>query len=152
MSKELNTALANDLDALLDATLDDISDLPENKAFPEGSHQVDLMLSYKKIKDVLAMEVNLTYIDVLELANPSDVPPAPGDTTSILYQMDSPFGQGQFKPIASALMAHFNVTNLRGVLEQLALGAVQCAVTTKKRIDKNDKTKAFTKVVTVAVL
>lgn len=152
MSKELNTALATDLDALLDATLDDISDLPENKAFPEGSHQVELMVSHKKIKDALAMEVKLTYVDVLELTDPSEVPPAPGDTTTILYQMDNPFGQGQFKPIASALMAHFNVPNLRGVLEQLALGAVQCAVTTKKRVDKNDKTKAFTTIVTVAVL
>lgn len=128
------------LDSILDATLDDLADVPEFKPFAAGTHMASLTLTEKAIQNKPAIEWKLTHIETLELVNPEDTPPKAGDTCSgafIFVNNDgtvNEIAQGQFKEILKPLAAHFGTATNRATLE--AAQGVQVAVTMSQRAGK----------------
>lgn len=138
-----NENLNVDIDSLLDGTLDDIADLPEFKPFPAGMHQVSIVMTQKEINKKPSIELAMTYVEPMELSDPSDVPPKAGDTSNLVFFLDNELGQGQFKEVIKALKPVYGTNGSNRDTMNESAGAV-VAVVTKLRKDKNDETKVYT--------
>lgn len=98
-------------DNLLDATLDDLADLPEQKPFPTGAHVATMFLSAPTPKPGKNQQViaKFKYVKAEELTNPTDVPPNPGDEHTIFISLKkkdgtrNEFGEGQLKMLLKPL-------------------------------------------------
>ena len=148
-------------DDLLDGTLDDLKDIPEFKPFAAGAHKMTLKFdATKKINEMPAIEVKLTIIESVELANPEDTPPAPGDTSNVLYMLkkkddkgvvvDNELAQGQFKELMKALSPAFPDAKSNREIMAAAEGYEVLGVTSirENKKDKND-IKRYTSLDTV---
>ena len=126
------------LDNLLDATLDDLADTPSIQIFPAGAHKAT---AHFKIDDAKsAVQVSFTYIEPLELSDPTAVAPTAGDKNGLYLGLKkndgtaNAFAQGTLKMIAQALSQAFPGNSTREVLEK-AEGA-EVAIVTKVRYGK----------------
>ena len=125
----------SDIDNILDATLDDLEDLPESKPFPEGAHRALLTLTAKEVNSKPAIEAVFKAVETVELAAPTeDSPVKEGDEANVLYFMDNEFGQGKFKKIAKVLGEALNASSIREVVENTQ--SVEVLVITTKRANK----------------
>lgn len=145
------------IDDLLDATLDDLADVPEFKPFPVGTHQCTLEIASKVIAEKAAVEWKLTLIETIELANPEATPAKAGDTCSGAFIFTTKDGkpnelaQGQFKEMLRPLQAHFGTATNRQTME--AANGCTVAVTMSQREGKNDNAGKFFPVIdAIAVL
>lgn len=143
-----------DIDSLLDGTLDDLADLPAFKVFPEGAYTCAISIVPKKIGDISGVELKAKLETVEELADPAatDVP-APGDETSVFYNLANEFAQGAFKEILKSLRSDMNLDaslSNREVMEQA--NGVSALVVFKVRADKNDPTKLYQGIKKVAII
>lgn len=129
--------MTQDINSILDATLDDIADLPAFKTFPAGSHVVVIKFEEKKVGDNPCVELKMTAKETMELANPSDIAPAPGDETSVLFLLNNEFGLGKFKEVLKPLGEHFGTIVPRQIME--AANGAECLATTKVRKGKKDR-------------
>lgn len=141
------------IDALLDGTLDDLTDLPEFKPYPVGTHAVVLTVVDKTaVKDRVnghpGFEIKMKAIETLELANPDDAPLVAGAETSVLYLLDNPIGQGSFKKLLASAAEHFGAKSNRELLADLQGATV--AVVTRQRQNK-EKTQTYTDIVEMKV-
>lgn len=139
------TQANNDLDSLLDATLDDLADIPEFKPFPAGAHKLTINFERKTDAVVPTIIVKLTYIEPVELAEnqiEGITEAKQGDTTNLLLQFKNKdgskneFAEGTFKMIIAGLKESFpGSTN--GEIMEAAQGAEILAVTSV-RANKKD--------------
>jgi len=134
----------SNIDDLLDATLDELEDLPEFKPFPAGVHRVLVSFALKEINKATTPELTLKGIETLELADPSAEPLKEGDSTSIIFKLDNEYGQGKFKKIAAPIAAVLGTTTNRETIE--GCKDMECIIITSLRPDKNDKDKFYTNV------
>jgi hypothetical protein len=144
-----------DVDALLDGTLDDLADMPEFKAFPNGLHRCAIKMETKKIDGFTAVEVKLTAKETVELpAGSEEQPLQAGDNTNLLYFLNhkdpkvAEFGQGGFKIIMAAAAQHFGAKTNRELMADM--NAAEVLVVTKKRSNK-EKTQTYTAIDSIAV-
>ena len=137
------------LDNLLDATLDDLEDLPEFKPFPVGTHRVTITLTKKEINKHPAFELKMKAIETIELANSEDQPLSEGATDSVSYMLDNEWGRGAFKKIMTPLGQHFGISRISEVIE--AAQGAEVVVVTKQRPNK-EKTKSYTDIVELMVV
>lgn len=140
----------SDLDNLLDATLDDLADLPSFKPYPAGAHRVLATFDTKDINGKPAVELAFTYVEVGELANPTDEAPKEGDTASTMFLLDNEFGQGNLKKCAAPFCEALNLSTIRDVVEQVK--GVDCMIITSLRKDKNDPDKVYLQVKEIQVI
>jgi len=144
---EENAVMA--LDDLLDATLDDLEDLPAFTPFPHGAYKVSASMSLKEIGTKTGVELELILLEVIEMANPEDVEPRPGDRATALYFLDNKFGVGNFKKHAIVFGAALGVSNNREIIEQTK--SIECSVFTSTRADRNDPSKVYLEVKEVII-
>jgi len=137
------------LDNLLDATLDDIADLPEFRPFPAGTHKVTLALSQKSLNNKPAYEVKMTLIETIELADQSETPLTQGATDSVAYFLDNQWGLGAFKKLLKPAGEHFGTGSIRDIIENLQ--GAEVIVITRQRPNK-EKTKSYTDIVELIVV
>lgn len=135
------------IEDLMDASIDDLQDLPPFEVPPVGHYKLNLSLSRKSINDKPCIEAAFMVVETLELKNAEEKPAENGTKFSQLYTMDNEFGQGAFKlfmaPIVPAL-------GLQGKKISEIIAAVQnvtIAATVKQRADKKDKDKIYANVV-----
>ena len=146
---ELNDTTS--IDDLLDATLDDLEDLPEFKPFPVGAHKVLITLELKEIVNKQAVELNMVAIETLELAHQAqDEPLKQGDSTSLAFFMDNEFGRGALKKVSIPLAEALGTNTIRELIE--ACKYVECLVVTSLRKDKNDPDKFYTNIKELSVV
>lgn len=153
-----NENQSNALDYLLDATLDDLADIPEFKPFPEGAHRVTIQWAEKIVNSLPAMELKLVGIETQELSNPEASPLNKGDETSVVFLFKNKDGtrnemaEGNFKAILSQLAKHFGITNNRELVT--ASQNCECLALTKIRKDKNfiENGKMYTQIHSVIPL
>ena len=158
MTTNQNAQDFSDIDGLLDATLDDLADMPEFKPFPAGAHRVNVSFEKMKVNDISSISMNLVAIETVELANPEDTPVVAKDSTNVLFMLKKKDGsnndlaQGQLKGILKPLQEHFKSASNSATMED-AKGA-ECLVVTKIRTDKRDKDniKHYTEVVSLQVM
>jgi hypothetical protein len=127
------------LDNLLDATLDDLADIPSIQIFPAGAHKVTVNFKTDLVKQTV--QVGFTYIEPLEI-DPTDTPPAPGDKNSIFLGLKkkdgtpNEYAQGTLKLIAQALKDTFPGSSTKEILE--AAEGAEVAIVTKIRLGKGE--------------
>jgi hypothetical protein len=98
-------------DNLLDATLDDLADLPAQGAFPAGVHKASMILSAPTPKPGKRQLIvaKFKHQAVVEMKDPAAVPPAPGDESTLIinmYKKDgsrNEYGEGQLKMLIKPL-------------------------------------------------
>ena len=137
------------LDSLLDATLDDLADLPEFAIFHPGAHRVSVEFSVKEINKKPAVEMKMKLLETLELADPDQVPQAPGTETSIAFMLENEFGQGNLKKIMAPLAEAFGTSSLRDTMN--AAKGTECNVVSSTRADKLDKDRLYMQIKSLEV-
>jgi hypothetical protein len=133
----------SELDSLLDATLDDLADLPSFQPFPAGAHKVLATMEAKTINNKSTIELTLKHIEAMEYAGivaEADMA-KPGDTANTLYFLDNDIGQGKFKNVARVFGEALGGSSLREIVEQVT--DIECVVITSVSIDKNDPDKKY---------
>jgi len=140
----------NEINNLLDATLDDLEDLPEFKPFPPGAHQVTASLSLKEINKKQCVELEMKMIETLEVSDSNDAPAKAGDSCSTIFMLDNEYGRGNLKKVATPLGTALDTGILREIIEQAK--DIECVVITSLRTDKNDKDKKYIQVKELTVV
>lgn len=138
------------LDDLLDATLDDLEDLPEIKPFTAGAHRCTLSFSSKEVNSKPAVEAEFTYLETVELADPQAVAPKAGDKASSLFFLDNEYGRGKFKKLAAKFSALAGSSNLRTIVETVK--DVEIILINSIKVDKSDSTKEYLEIKEVEIL
>jgi hypothetical protein len=133
-----------DMDQLLDLELGDLEDLPTFAPFSKGAHRVILKMTTKEVNNNPCIEVALKLIETEELQEGQDVMES-GHETNVLYQLNNPFGQGNFKELAGNFTEMVGSGKLGAIIDACSNG-VECLVVTDQRSDKNDKTKVYTSI------
>jgi hypothetical protein len=127
------------LDNLLDQTLDDLADMPAIQLWPNGAHKATV--EFKVDKEKQSVQLAMVYVECLELADPTQTPPAPGDKNSVFFYLKNKDGkaneyaQGALKNILSSIKAVGGSTSSE-VMEN-AKGC-EVAVVTKIRMGKGE--------------
>lgn len=85
------------IEDLMDASIDDIKDLPPFEVPAVGHYKLQVSLERKVVNDKPTISANFVVLEVLELADPSGTPPTIGTKFNVLHMMDNEFGQGGFK-------------------------------------------------------
>lgn len=145
--------MSNELDNLLDATLDDIKDLPTFSPFPRGAHRVLATFGQKDINGKGAITLDFKMVETVEYANPQDAETSPtkeGDTSNTMFMLDNEYGAGNFKRCAAPFVEHVGEAGLRAIVE--GVQDVECMIITGLRQDKNDKDKYYLDVKEISVL
>lgn len=137
-----------DMDALLDATLDDLADMPEFKPYPPGAYRVTLQLEKKVVNKHPSFEAKFKLVEVIELANPEAVPPEVGAEASQLYMMDNEMGQGKFKKFMQPIGKALGLGSIREIVD--ACKGMELTIATDLRQNK-EKTQTFMDVTNVLV-
>lgn len=134
-------ANANDqqiLNSLLDATLDDLADLPSLEAWPTGAYNVRLNADLKVINDKAAVEIKLELLNVEEIPEikEDDFVPSEKDRTSILFVTGNEIGDGKLKEFLKATEQYTGDGNLRERIENMK--NLEVVVVLKRRYDKKN--------------
>ena len=141
----------SDLDNLLDATLDDLEDLPSFAAFPPGAWKVNATLESKEINSKPAIELSLTMVEVVACDSVEEEKlPKAGDKASTLYFLDNEFGRGAFKAVAASFKDYAESSSLREIVE--AVTDVECITITSFSKNKNDPDAPYMNVKEISVL
>lgn len=130
----------NDFDNILDATLDDLADLPEQKAFPAGVHKATMFITLPPPKPGKKQMIvaKFAHQEAIELVNPADTSPNPGDEATIfihIYTKEgkaNEIGQGQLKMLLKPLQEAGLSGNTRELIEQTKPGVDVIIVTGQK--------------------
>ena len=140
--------MSDNLDSLLEGSIDDLADLPEFAVFPNGVHRVRIKWESKEVNKHPALELKMTLIETVEMANAADPVLAAGAESSVLYMLDNEFGQGKMKEIMKTLSAATGTAKSKETME--ASNGMEVQVVTKVRQNK-DKTQSYTDVTKVIV-
>lgn len=130
--------MTNSLDNILDATLDDLADMPSIVLFPNGAHKVKFESKIDAKNS--SVQITLTYIEPLELADPTSAAPAAGDKNSVFFYLKTKEGkaneyaQGALKNIVKVLQPALGGDTTTEVLSNAQNAEV--AVVTKIRVGK----------------
>lgn len=135
MSDDIN------VDDLLDATLDDLEDLPEFKPFPPGVHSVIASLELKEVSDKQAVELSFKGKETLELVDSNHEPIKEGDEASVLFMLDNEFGRGNMKKLLAPIGQALGTGNIREIIEQTT--EMDVVIVTSYRRNKEDPTSPY---------
>lgn len=144
----------SNIDNILDATLDDLADAPSMEIFPAGAHKV--ILTNKVDEKKLQVQFTLTYVEPLEVSDPTAVPPAAGDKNFLFINLKkkdgtaNEIGQGELKEIMKALAGSFEGNSTKEILE--ASQGVEVAVVTKIKPGNDAYPDPKLKLVSIQVL
>jgi hypothetical protein len=132
--------MTNSLDNILDATLDDLADMPSISLFPNGAHKVTLETKIDPVK--VSVMLTLTYVEPLELADPTQTAPEKGDKNSIFFNLKkkdgtpNTYAQGALKEIVKVLQPTFGGSTTTEILTNS--NGAEVAVVTKIRLGKGE--------------
>ncbi len=139
----------SDLDTLLDATLDDLEDLPSFTPFPPGAHRVLATFEQKDINGKPAIELAFKLIETIELENENNVRPKEGDTSNTMFMLDNEYGRGNLKKCGTPFAEALELKSIRDVIDQVT--DVECIIMTSIRQDKNDPDKKYLQVKEIGI-
>jgi len=143
---------------LLDSSIDELADLEKFTPIPAGSHRVRLEWTFPEHETDVVVQLKLTVVETLEMANSAEEAPEPGKSGNIRFALQrkdgSPiltqsgkvntFGQGQLKEVIQVLQPVFGGSTTREVIEN-SQGAEVVAML-KVRASKNDPDSKFNEI------
>jgi|SRR6188768_149034 len=133
---------------LLDETLDDLADLPAVAPYPAGTHLAKMIITKKPGKTEKGVTappfymVLFEYVNVMELADSSKIPPNAGDKafvncyTKKADGTPNEFGQGQLKLLLAPLQEKLNTASVLALCEATKNG-VEVIITSGINKGKN---------------
>jgi len=112
--------MTDKVSALLDATLDDLPDLPGFKVPPTGAYALEVAaISEKEIGDHPGIETKFVIREVVEVSEqgvPEAEMPVAGDECNIVFLLDNDTGVGFFKEFLKPLGAKLGTTKTREIM------------------------------------
>jgi hypothetical protein len=138
------------IDSLLDSTLDDLADMPEFKVFPNGVHKFTISWSQKEINKHPALELKMKYLEKIEMADATEVPPETGTESSILFMLDNEFGQGSLKEVAKAIATGLGTPNMK-ISEMMKASDGMTLIGAIKIRENKDKTQKYNSIASCQV-
>lgn len=154
MAEVQGTAAQNvvPIEDLMDATIDDLKDLPPFILPPKGHYKLLLGLERKSINDRPAIIANFVVEETMELSNKADIAVEKGTKFNQVFFMDNEFGQGAFKLFMSPVSASMGwagkkISELCNLCQN-----VHIAATLKHKKDKEDAEKFYPNVVNPEVV
>ncbi len=138
--------MSDQMDQMLDETLDDLADLPQSAPFATGAHVADMFISRDKkkpstLEDPLGAFGEFVYKRLLELSNPTDTPNNPGDESVVWLHTKkkdgavNEIGQGQLKMLLQPLSEKLNIRSVNDLLEATKPGIEVVIVTGVRKQD-----------------
>lgn len=125
------------IENLMDASLDDLKDLPKFEVPPQGHYKLIVSLEKKVVNDHQCIEAKCEVEETLELANKSEEQVEPGTKFSQLFMMDNEWGQGGFKGFAVPIGQAVGAKKISEVVEKCQ--NLKIASTLRHRFHKDDK-------------
>jgi hypothetical protein len=128
------------LDNILDATLDDLADAPSITLWPNGAHKANLEFKTDE-KNPSNITLTMTYVEPLELADPTSLPPQKDDKNFVFFRLKNKDGkpneysQGALKEVLKSLQPVVGGSTLSEVMANAK--GVEVAVVTKIRVSKD---------------
>lgn len=141
----------------LDASLDDIDDLPGFATLPTGAYSVVLVKGFemKEVNGSKCIEMAMTVKGITELPEENledgEAPPKEGDIATMLFQMDNPTGAGLFKQAAAPVREATGANTLREVIEA-SKGMEFLAVVKRRKGKGENEGRNFMSLVKLSVL
>jgi len=133
-----NTAvIEQDIDALMDGTLDDMADLPEFRPFPVGTYSAQFSILNDPKKSKLVYFVKLKVLETVELADATEAPLEVGAEAQVRYDLSNEYGQGAFKKLLKVLADHFGAKSNRELVAEAA-NPIDVVVVTKHNVNKKN--------------
>lgn len=143
---------------LLDSSIDELADLEKFTPIPAGSHKLTLNWSYPEHETQVIVQLKVTVVETIEMANSSEPIPEPGKTGNIRFPIcnkdgsvimtekgkPNTFGQGQLKELVAILQPVYGGATLREVLEN-SEGA-EVIATLKVRASNKDPDQKFNEI------
>lgn len=134
------------IEDLMDASIDDLHDLPPFVVPPVGYYKLSVSLDRKLVNEHPSIEAQFVVQETLELKNPAEAQCEAGTKFSVLFTMDNEFGQGAFKLFISPIVAGLGLQGKK-VAEVVAnVKNVTITATIKQRKDKNDPDRIYANV------
>lgn len=140
------------IEDLMDASIDDLKDLPPFIVPPVGHYKLGMSLSRKVVNDKPCIQAEYVVKETLELKNSQEAPAEVGTKFSQLFTMDNEFGQGAFKALVAPLVAGLGLQGKKIAEIIAAVQNVDVHATVKQRKDKDDKDKVYANVQNVEVV
>lgn len=131
------------IEDLMDASIDDLADMPAFEVPPKGHYKLMVSLERKTVNEKPCIEAKCVVQETLELASQNDKPMENGGKFSQLFMMDNEFGQGAFKLFIQPIAAGLNLGGQKMGAVVAAVQNVQIACTVKHRADKQDKERIY---------
>lgn len=142
------------IDSLLDATLDDLAEVPEFRAYPPGAHKVVINWKMPTKEKPTTITLQLSAVETVELNNSDDTPLAAGTMATVSFRMDNEYGQSAFRKIVASLAEHYGAGTNRELMEK-SEGAeclVLTTLRTAKKTEQNPNPAAFTQIAELKVV
>lgn len=127
------------IDDLMDASIDDLADMPKFELPPKGHYKFSVSLMRKVVNDKKNVEATLIVDETLELANSSDQPVEAGSKFSALFNMENEWGQASFKEFIQPISKALGYKTVGEAIAQCQ--NVKIAAVLKHRIHKEDREK-----------
>lgn len=125
------------IESLMDASLDDLKDLPKFEVPPQGHYKLIVSLEKKVVNDHQCIEAKCEVEETLELANKAEEAVEPGTKFGQLFMMDNEWGQGGFKGFALPIGQALGAKKISEVVEKTQ--NLKIAATLRHRYHKDDK-------------
>lgn len=136
----------DEMDDLLDRSIDDLKDLPEFKVPETGVYKLSVTVGAKFINDKPAIECNYVVRETVELADATATPAMPGDKFSVAFFLKdkdgqpSEMGEGRMKEFAAPFETHFGEKHLKTLFRTHMNTPVDITAKVVKKPRKDDKT------------
>jgi hypothetical protein len=140
----------SELDNLLDATLDDLKDLPSFTPYAAGAHKVLASFAMDKVNGKDVIKLNFVYLELVELEDPEAEVPKEGDTSNVMFMLDNEFGLGNFKKCAAPFAEALGLTSLRDIVE--GVKDVEVLIVSNQRVNKKDPSQVYMNVKEIQVI
>ena len=148
---------------LLDSSVEELAALERFTPIPAGTHKLRLDWSFPEHDTQVVVQLKLTVVEPLEMANSSEPVPEPGKSGNIRFPLQnkdgSPImskagkpmtmGQGQLKEVISVLQPTFGGGTVKEVIDN-SQGA-EVVATLKVRKSKDDPDVQFNEIKAILV-
>ena len=129
------------IDFLGDFDFNDFEDLQSFEPFLAGTHKAILNWEAKKINDNNCYVANFTLVETKELKDTTAQPQSPGHVASTSFNLSNETGRGFFKQVLTVLHEKYGSTKVVDLVE--ASQGNEVLIVTGVRVDKNDDTKKY---------
>lgn len=136
--------MSDNMDQLLDETLDDLADLPSSAPFTPGAHVCDMTITRPDVaKKPGSYLVRFKHKGQCELTDPTATPPKAGDEALLFIHTKkkdgavNEFGQGQLKMILTPLAERLQTKSIGALVEATKSGIEVGIVSGVKKQDGN---------------